>query len=246
MDMSRDHSSYTETGIDADQALRSFFGRVYLKVAVGLAMSAAIAWALAYAPVVRAVFFTPFNGARYGLTTAGWVLLVSPLVAMFPANFLVRDPIGAAAGPVFWLVAASMAGSMSTLALVLTGAGLVSTFLVAAVTFAALVVWGFATHQNLRGLGSFGSIALFGFILALAVNLFFGSPPIYLLLNVLGLLLFAALAGSDTKRLYAIHSDSPGPAYRGAVSSFGALSLYLNAVNVVLIFVSFRKSRSRN
>ena len=243
--MSRDHPSYAETSNDVGPGLYSFLGRVYLKLAVGLALSAAIAWIIADVPAARAVFFRPFDGARFELNTAGWILLISPLPAMLVANFLVRDPIGAAPGPVFWLVGALIGGSMSSLALVLTGASLVSTFLVAAVTLAALSFWTFATHQNLRGFVSFGSIALFGIILALAVNLLLGSAPVYPVLNLIGVLILAGLVGSDTQRLHAIYHDAPGPEFHAALSSFGALSLYLNFINVFLIAVSSGRRRGR-
>jgi FtsH-binding integral membrane protein len=167
------------------------------------------------------------------------------LLILVAANFLVRDPTGKGAGPVFWCIAALMGVSMSLLALIYAGAALISTFLVTAGAFAGLSLWGYITHQNLRGVGSFLSLALSGLIIALIANIILQSPAVNLVLNALGVLIFSGLIASDTQRLKDIYHESTDPEVLDVISNYGALSLYLNFVNLFELLLSLASGRSR-
>jgi hypothetical protein len=228
-----------------DPGLRAFFGRVYMKVIGGLVLSAGIAWCVAYVPALRDLFFTTVPGEAVGLTLAGVILLVSPVLVLMLAALLVRDHTARGTGWLYWSVAALVGGSLSVLALVYTGAALVSTFLVTAGAFAGLSLWGYVTGRNLAALGNFLTMALFGLILAMVVNLFFRSPGASLVMDLLGVLIFAGLIASDTQRLKRVYYETSDPDALEASANYGALSLYLNFVNLFELLLSLSGSRSR-
>src|SRR5690606_30758468 len=127
---------------------------------------------------------------------------------------------------------ALIGGSLALLVLTYAEATLASTFLVTAAAFAGLSLIGYVTKRNLSGLGAFLTVALLGLILASLVNAYFSSPPFDLALKVIGVLVFAGLIAVDTHRLRQIYAELDDPQALGAATSFGALTLYLNLVNL--------------
>ena len=231
--------------VDDDHGLRTFLARVYLKMAAGLVLSAAVAGAIFLSPPIRDVLLGFSPGGDVALTWAGMTLVFAPLLMLVAINFLVRDPTGNGAGPLFWCIAALVGGSMSLLAIISTGAALISTFLVTAGAFAGLSLWGYITHQNLRGVGSFLPLALSGLIIALLASIILQTPAVNLALNALGVLIFSALIASDTQRLKDVYYESTDPEVLDAISNYGALSLYLNLVNLPQLLLSFLAGRPR-
>jgi FtsH-binding integral membrane protein len=231
--------------IARDSGLRVFLGRVYLKVAAGLALSAAVAWCVAELPALRDLVFVSAPGQDPGFTGWGLALVFSPLAVLFLASFVTRAETGRASAWLYWTVAGLVGGSLSLLVLVYTGAALVSTFLVTAAAFVGLTAWGYLTRRNLSGAGAFLVAALFGLILAMLVNLFLKSPVLDLVLNGLGVLIFAGLIAADTQRLKRIYYQTAESGGLGASSNYGALTLYLNFINLFELLLSFSGSRSR-
>jgi len=227
-----------------DSGLRAFLLRVYQKVAGGLLVSAGVAWCVAYVPAIRDVFFTTAHGHLVGWTFWGMALLFSPILVMIAASFTMRDRSGSGAGWLYWTVVVLVGGSMSVLALVYTGAALVSTFLITAGAFAGLSLWGYTTRRDLTAMGSFLTVALFGLILAMLVNLFFKSSTVYLVLNLVGVLIFAGLIAADTQRLKTIYYQSADGQLE-ASSNYGALTLYLNFINLFDLLLSLSGGQSR-
>jgi len=228
-----------------DPGLRAFLGGVYLKLAGGLVLSAAVAWAIAYVPGLRGLFFVSARGEVVGFIGLGLILLFSPVAVMALASFAVREPTARGAGRLYWTIAALVGGSLSILVLAYSDTALVSTFLVTACAFAGLSLWGYMTRRNLTGLGNFLLAALIGLIAALVVNLFLRNPAVELVLNALGVVIFAGLIAADTQRLKLIYYQvGEGPALRAA-SDYGALSLYLNFINLFELLLALSGSRSR-
>lgn len=228
-----------------DPGLRAFLSRVYWKVAGGLLLSAAVAWCIAGTPAVRDLCFTLDQGEVTGFTGWGLALLLSPLAVLFFASFALRDETGRGSGWLYWTVAALVGGSLSLLVIAYTGAALVSTFLVTAAAFGGLGFWGQVTKRNLGGLGSFLTTAVIGLVIAMLVNLFLGSPTLYVVLNALGVLVFAGLIAADNQRLKKIYYQIGETDALGPVSNYGALTLYLNFINLFELLLSFSGSRAR-
>jgi FtsH-binding integral membrane protein len=228
-----------------DPALRVFLGRVYLKLAAGLAVSAGAAWCVAEVPTVRDAVFRQARGEIVGFSGWGLALLLAPLVVLFTASFDRRRETARGSGALYWTVAVLVGGSLGALVAAYAAASLVSTFLVTAAAFAAFSLWGSVTRRNLGGLGHFMVTALVGLILAMAANLFLRSGTLQLALDAVGVLIFAGLIAADTQRLRAIYDRLDDAEALETASNYGALTLYLNFVNLFELLFSLWGSRSR-
>jgi FtsH-binding integral membrane protein len=227
-----------------DVGLRAFLGRVHLKVAAGLALSAAVAWCVAEIPALRDVVFTSGRGQEPGFTGWGLVLLVSPLAVLALAAFTVRAGTTRAAAWLYWTTAGLVGGSLGLFVLAYTGGVLVSTFLVTGAAFIGLSLWGAATRRNLSGLGAFLVVALVGLVLAMLLNLVLKNPLLDLILDGLGVVIFAGLIAADTQRLKQIYYQTASDALE-ASSTYGALTLYLNFINLFQLLLPLSGARSR-
>lgn len=228
-----------------DAGLRAFLRGVYLKLAGGLALSAGVAWCVAYVPSLRGLVFASANGEIVGFTAWGLILLFAPIVLLFIASFVVRDQTARGSGLLYWTIAVLIGGALSILVLGYTDASLVSTFLITAIAFASLSFWGHLTKRNLTGLGNFALAALVGLILAMVVNLFLRSSVLNFGLDGLGVLIFAGLIAADTQRLKGIYYQVGEPEALEAASNYGALTLYLNFINLFELLLSLTGARSR-
>jgi FtsH-binding integral membrane protein len=236
---------FSQLGMAGDAGLRRFMTQVYAKLAGGLAVSSAVAWAVASQPQLRDLFFVAGPDGAYSYTALGLLLLFSPLAVLLIGGLVVKQPTAGAAGVLYWTVAALLGGSLSILALVYAEASLASTFLITAGAFAGLSVAGFVTKRNLSALVSFLTMALLGLILAMLVNLFLRSPGLYMVINGIGVLIFAGLIAADTQQLRRIYAELDDKDALEAASSYGALTLFLNFINLFQLLLSFGGRRRR-
>lgn len=228
-----------------DSGLRAFLGGVYLKLAAGLVLSAVAAWCVADDPNLRDLFFVGAGGQVTRFTIWGLAFVLAPLALLLLASGTLRHPTARGSGALYWSIAALVGSSMGLLVLTYTGASLVSTFLMTAAAFGGLSLWGYATKRNLTALGNFMVTALCGLIVAMLINLFLRSPGANLVINLIGVFIFAGLIAADTQRLKMIYYQSDDPEMMAAASNYGALTLYLNFINLFELLLSFSRSRSR-
>ena len=137
-----------------------------------------------------------------------------------------------------------MGASLSTLLLRYTGASVVQVFFITAATFGALSLWGYTTQRSLSGMGSFLMMGLIGLIIASLVNIFLASSALQFAISGIGVLIFAGLIAYDTQRLKMTYYQLQGHGEAmGAATSFGALSLYLNFINLFQFLLAFIGNR---
>lgn len=236
-----EHVSLERTPLGFEDGLRGFLLRVYLRVAGGLVLSATVAALVAFTPAIRDGVFSMTQGRPVGLTGWGWALLASPLAVMVLASM--RGASARHAAGLYWTLAALIGGSLSLLALIYAGADLVATFLVTAAAFAGLSLWGYVTRRDLGALGSFLGVALLGLVLAMLVNLVLRNAMAELVLSGIGVVVFAGLIAADTQQLKRIYAETADPEALPAAADYGALTLYLNFINLFQLLLSFRSSR---
>ena len=228
-----------------DAGLRSFMLGVYNKVALGLVLSAALAFATSAVPAIRDLLYvvTP-EGRLAGFTALGMAVRFAPLVAVLIGVFALRSPSPRTSGIYYWTIVALIGAGLGLWGLVYTGASIASTFLITAASFGALSLAGYTTKKDLTGFGSFLIVGLFGLIIASLVSFFFPMPGLVFVINVLGVFIFAGLIAYDTQRLkmsyYALRGDSASLAVQ---TNFGALSLYLDFINLFQFLLSIFGSR---
>ena len=224
-----------------DAGLRAFMLGVYNKVALGLLLSAALAFLTSSVPAVRDLLFVVTPSGRFGgLTLPGMIVGFAPIGVMLFGMFAIKNATPRSSGMIYWAVVSLIGASLGMWVLVYTGASIASTFLITAAAFGALSLWGYVTKKDLTGLGSFLIIGLFGLIIAGVVNIFLHSPAIAFVVNILGILIFAGLIAYDTQRLkmtyYALGGDQ---AAMGVATNYGALSLYINFINLFQFLMQF-------
>ena len=248
--MSDPYRSYART-IPADRAdmsvdagLRSFMLGVYNKVALGLVLSGALAFVTSSVPAVRDLLFVIGANGRVSYTMIGWVVAFAPLAVILFGGFALRNPTPQKAGAMYWTIVSLIGASLGTVLLRYTGESVASTFFVTAAAFGALSLFGYTTKKDLTGFGSFLIVGLVGILLASVVNIFIGSAMIAFVVSVLGVLIFAGLIAYDTQRLKMTYYELGGnQTALGVATNFGALSLYLDFINLFQFLLSFMGNR---
>jgi len=224
--------------MSVDAGLRSFMLGVYNKVALGLLVSAALAFITGSYPPVRDLMFNtavfPDGVTRLtGYSLLGMIVAFAPLVVLLGSNFVMKNPTAATAGGLYWLIVALIGASLGTVVLVYTGASVVQTFLITAAAFGAVSLFGYTTKKDLSGFGTFLIMGVIGLVIASLVNMFLQNGMMQLIISAAGVLIFAGLTAYDTQRLKMTYYQLGGNQNAmGVATSYGALSLYINFINM--------------
>jgi uncharacterized protein len=228
--------------MSVDAGLRSFMLGVYNKLALGLIVSAALAFLTGtYAPVRDLLFVQGDALHRPGFTIIGLVVALAPLgVILF--GFSARSRTVNGSGLMYWAIVSLMGASLGILALRYTGVSIFSTFLITSASFGALSLVGYTTKKDLTGMGNFLFMALFGLIVASIASIFI--PGMSLIVSLAGVLIFAGLIAYDTQRLKLMYYQLGGDETSSAVATnVGALELYLDFINLFQFLLSIFGSR---
>jgi hypothetical protein len=211
---------------DADAARVSTFIRgVYWWMCIGLGVTAVVALAVASSPAaVSTLVRTPI--LFYGILIAELVLVVylsARVAKMSPST----------AGILFTAYSALNGVTFSLILLAYTGASVANAFFVTAGMFGALAVYGSVTKRDLTGMGRFMFMGLVGLVLASVVSIFWHNDAMQFVMGIVGVLVFSGLIAYDTQRLRSLALQMPGE-QAGSYAVVGALSLYLNFINLFL------------
>lgn len=225
------NSTLGDAGIDL--GLRSHMLKTYNLIALGLAVSAASAFAVAETPL-RGLFFSADNK----MTILGLVGMFAPLGLLLLASFGKVGKSLASIRAVYWGFVALQGIGLSLLVTQNAGGSAGKALALAGFTFAATSLYGYTTRKNLSGMGSFMVIGLIGVIIASIVNIFLGSPAVDFAISVIGIVIFAGLTAWDTQNLKESYAESHGEEALAASRYWSAMSLYLNIINLVNFFRS--------
>jgi FtsH-binding integral membrane protein len=225
-----------------DAGLRSFMLGVYNKVALGLVVSAALAYVTGY--LIPDLLFQVSASGRVSYTMLGTIVSFSPIVLLFGSMFVMKNPTARGAGLLYWAVVAAIGASLGINVLLYTGASIFQTFLITAAAFGTLSLVGYTTKKDLTGFGSFLIMGVVGLLIASVVNIFLKSPALYMAVNGLGVLIFAGLIAYDTQRLKMTYYQLGGDEQAmGVATNYGALSLYINFINLFQFLMAFMGAR---
>jgi FtsH-binding integral membrane protein len=228
-----------------DAGLRRFMIGVYNKVALGLVLSGAIAYVTSSVPAVRDLLFVVDDAGRLrGMTVLGMIVGFAPLVVLLGAAFAMRQPSVRGSGLLYWSIVSLIGASLGVLVLTYTGQSIATTFFVTAASFGALSLFGYTTKRDLGPIGSFLIVGVFGLIIASIVNIFLRSAAMAFVISAAGVLIFAGLIAYDTQRLKAVYYElGADKAARGVATNFGALTLYINFINLFQFLLHFMGQR---
>jgi FtsH-binding integral membrane protein len=236
-----------------DQGLRSYMLRIYNYMTGGLVLTGLVAYfayaaatttnaANAVAQVGSGLYLTSFGAAIY-TSPLMWVIIFAPLAFIMVLSFGINRMSAGAAQLAFWAFAAVMGLSLSSIFLTYTGVSIARTFFISAATFGAMSLYGYTTNRDLSGFGSFLFMGLIGIIIASVVNIFLHSTGLGFAISILGVLIFVGLTAYDTQRLKMSYSASYGAAVLQKGAIMGALSLYLDFLNLFLMLLRLTGSQ---
>ncbi|MBN9085997.1 MAG: Bax inhibitor-1/YccA family protein [Reyranella sp.] len=241
--------SFGRGGVIADQAsydvgLRQHMIRVYNYMASGLALSGIVAFVIYNFEPVRNLFFTMGmtrggNLIPVGMNLLGWVAVFAPLGLLLLVGFRAQRMSVAAVQAVYWAVTALMGVSLSVILFRYTEASVARTFFVTAAAFGGLSLYGYTTKRDLSAFGKFLFMGLIGIILAGLVNMIWPSGTMTFIISVAGVLIFSGLIAYDTQTIKQQYSEAWDQGSLEKVAIFGALSLYLDFVNLFQFLMSF-------
>lgn len=213
---------------DIDVGLRQYMLRVYNYMASGLALTGLVAaFVASNDALVAAIFGSPLK----------WVAMLAPVALVFFFSFRIHAMSAATAQGVFWLYAALNGVAFSTIFLAYTGTSIARVFFIAAATFAAMSLYGYTTKKDLSGWGTFLFAGLVGIIVASLVNIFLASSALQFAISVIGVLVFVGLTAYDTQRIKEVYYEGDGHEIAAKKSIMGALTLYLDFINMFLFLL---------
>lgn len=240
----------TQTGVAVDEGLRAYMLTVYNYMSAGLVLTGLVAYVLftqavtsdaslaaksaagAALAIKRGLFLTPLGQVLY-TTPLKWVIMLAPLAFVFFLSFRVYSMSVAGAQIAFWLFAAVMGLSLSTIFLVFTAGSIAQVFFITAAAFACLSVYGYTTKKDLSAWGTFLIMGVFGLIIASVAQIFIQSPALQFAISCIGLLVFAGLTAYDTQQIKDSYYEYVGDATMAAKGAImGALNLYLDFINM--------------
>ena len=225
------------TDISLDVGLRAHMTKVYGLMAVAMVITGLVAYAVGTSPtMLAAIFNTPMK----------WVVMFAPLGVVFLFGAKINSMRYETAQLVFWIFAGLVGLSISYIFAVYTGVSIAQTFFTTAIAFASLSLYGYTTKRDLSGMGSFLIMGLIGILCASILNIFIQSGAMHFAISVLGVLIFAGLTAYDTqniKNTYIHIRATSGEEIAAKAGIMGALSLYLNFLNMFMFLLSFMGNR---
>jgi len=224
-----------------DEGLRTYMLKVYNLMAVGLALTGVAAF-MTFQLAFSNGELTAFGQAIY-LSPLKWVVMLAPIGLVFFMSFRINSMSVSAARTTFAVYAALMGLSLSSIFVIYTGQSVVQTFFVTAASFGALSLYGYTTKRSLSAMGSFLMMGLFGLIIASVVNIFLASSALQFAISAAGVLIFAGLTAYDTQKIKEMYFDGDDAAVLGRKAIMGALTLYLDFINLFMFLLQFMGNR---
>ena len=247
-------------GARIDAGLRAHMNKVYGTMSAGMLITALAAWAIAGLsttsdPAAAAMtaegqalafrdgqFLTGLGAVLY-TTPLRWVIMFAPLAfVLFGWGALMRRASAAGVQLGFFIFATAIGVSLSSIFLVFTSYSITQTFLVTAIAFAGLGLWGYTTQKDLSGWGTFLIMGVIGLIVAMVINIFMASPAMMFAISSIGILIFAGLTAFYTQQIkndYVAHAMAGDQEYLDKAAIDGALMLYISFLNMFQFLLMF-------
>lgn len=227
-----------------DEGLRAYMNKVYGLMAVAMLVTAGAAWGIAGLAMNPDGTLTALGAAIY-TSPLRWVIMFAPLLVVFGFGAALNRLSVPAATTLFYFFAALMGLSISWIFMVYTSFSIIQTFLITAIAFAGLSLYGYTTKRDLSGMGTFLMMGLIGLIVASIVNIFLKSSAMQFAISAIGVLIFAGLTAFDTQNikntyLQLANSDRD---FLGKAAIMGALQLYLDFLNLFMFLLQFMGNR---
>jgi FtsH-binding integral membrane protein len=216
-----------------DAGLRSYMLSVYNYMASGVLLTGIVALLFANSAFGQQIMATPLR----------WLIVLSPLAIVFAMSFGANRMKTSTLQTLFWAFAVLMGMSMSTIFAVYTGVSIAQTFFAVTAGFMGLSLFGYTTKKDLSGIGTFLIMGVVGLIVAMVINIFLQSSALHFAISAIGVLLFAGLTAYDTQKIKSMYAYVAGTDMMGKTVIMGALTLYLDFINMFQFLLSFMGNR---
>jgi uncharacterized protein len=213
---------------DIDVGLRQYMLKVYNFMTGGLVVTGLVAYFVAQSDqLLNAIYGTPLR----------WIVMLAPIGFAMLFGFRIQTMRASTAQALYWAFAAVMGLSLSYIFIAYTGVSVARVFFITAATFAGMSLYGYTTKRDLAGMGSFMFMGLIGIVLAMLVNLFLHSTGLQFAISVIGVIVFVGLTAWDTQRIKEMYNSMDDDGTMGRKAIMGALSLYLDFINLFLMML---------
>jgi len=219
------------------ERISSFMYRVFALMGIALLVTAFTSYYVSKMPQIYTFF------AKNPSTL--FALLISQLILVMVLGLFIKKLPTYLALIFFFVYALSVGFSLSTVFLVYTQASIYSTFFVTATMFSAMALYGMFTRSDLTSIGSYGTMVLIGLVLGMFINWFLKNPMVDFILSGVGVVLFTLLTAYDVQKLKQIGNEflSRTDDLMNKASILGALTLYLDFINLFLFLLRFLGKR---
>jgi FtsH-binding integral membrane protein len=229
-------TSAATQALDIDQGLRAYMLKVYNYMGLGLGVSGLTAYAVAQGVYAEAPW-------AMALVKAHWLFALLGIGAVFALSFGINRMKASTAFVAFMAYAVINGIWLTPVLLIYTGASVASTFFIAASMFLATSLYGYTTKRDLSGMGSFFFMGLIGLVIAMVVNMFLQSSAMAFAISAIGVLLFTGLTAYDTQKIKEMYVENDGHEIARKKSIMGALTLYLDFINLFIFLLQFLGNR---
>jgi FtsH-binding integral membrane protein len=224
--------TFADSATAIDAGLRAYMVGIYNYMAAGVGLTGLVAF-VTYQLSGPALLQSPLM----------WVFMLAPLALVFFISSRINTLSAEAARRLFFIYAAMVGLSLSTIFRVYTGSSITRVFFISAATFGALSIWGYTTQRDLSGFGTFLIMGVIGIVIASLVNLFLRSSGLDWMISIIGVGVFAGLTAYDTQRIKGIYDRSDDATSAGRKAVMGALSLYLSFINLFMMMLRLMGGR---
>ena len=228
------------TTVVMDEGLRAYMLKVYNYMATGILLTGIVAlltFKLSVQEITSAgIILEPLGQAIYN-SGLRWVVMLAPLAVVVDMSCGINKMSAAKAQTTFWVFAGLMGLPLSSLLLFYTGMSVTRVFFICSATFGAMSIYGYTTKRDLTKLGSFLMMGLIGIIIASIVNIFMKSTMMYFVISILGVLIFVGLTAYDTQKIKNMYAASDSGELMGKKAVMGALTLYLDFINLFIMLL---------
>ncbi len=218
-----------------DAGLRSHMLSVYNYMTSGVLLTGIVA-----------LLFSQWQGAPailFGPGILKYLIMFAPLGFVLVLSFGINRLSTGTAQLLYWAFAFVMGLSLASIFFVYTNASIALTFFATAASFASLSLYGYTTKRDLSGMGTFLLMGLVGLIVAMVINMFWMNDTFSFAIAAIGVLIFAGLTVYDTQRIKSVYFEVAGSQFIGKAAIMGALTLYLDFINMFLFLLRFLGSR---
>ena len=218
-----------------DAGLRAHMLSVYNYMASAVLLTGIVAYAFAWSGMAQEIF--------YGGGMLRWVIIFAPLLMVFALSFGANRMSTGAMQAFYWAFAVVMGLSMSVIPLIYDGTSIAATFFATSAAFVSLSLWGYTTKKDLSAFGTFLIMGVVGLIIAMVANIFIRSDTMSMVISFIGVLLFAGLTAYDTQKIKSVYLQVAGSDMVGKAAILGALTLYLDFINMFTFLLQLLGSR---